>query len=708
MEREEKLRALRRKNPFVSVSAGDPWELAYPDVEEVNREPFEGLAALLRELADHPGTNCAGLVLGEVGSGKTHLISRLLELGRRGDPLFVFAYVQPLEDPDQTFRYLLREIVVNLCRPLHRHEKGGASALDLLVSRILVRDVLSEPSRGLRERSRRTLQRLRRNPLEVFQVGGSRLSQLRSKGVAFLRRSFGEVSGDMARALFAATDPETRPDAENWLKGAVLDEEDAERLGVRARSEYSGAALEQEARDILAGLGRLLARYRIPLLVCFDRLENLETQDQIRAQGKMVELLVDSVSSVLPVIFARGLQWEETIRDQLNQHVVSRLEANQFVLANCTPEQALALVRERLRIAFGVETLNDLYPFDEGDLRESFSVGLSPREVIAQANRKLRRILREEPAEAESAEEKLRREFKSQLEAVRGNPESHPPDRGRMRRALELYLGNGLEEGESARIGSVARPAKKDKYVDLEVSLSRKGEGAKGLVIVDTELHHASVRAALKRGVEHLERDPGGFVLYIRDTRCGFPEPPKWKATNEMLETFRAKGGVALFLDPEQAAAWYALALLAYAVREGDISLPDAESGSRSVSWREFGEFISRGLLDGGIRRVSEQLQKLLQAGKMEDHGSEGERGDEIDAKQAADAAARMLRDRPMFLAPLSEVAAGMQGKFSGTDEKRLLRILAGYPDRFEILRARDGSLVKLKREWLHEQGERV
>ena len=708
MDREEKLRALRKKNPFVSVSAGDPWELAYPDVEEVNREPFEGLAALIRELANHPGTNCAGLVLGEVGSGKTHLISRLLELGRQGDPLFVFAYVQPIEDPDQTFRYLLRETVINLCRPLHRDANVGASALDLLVARILVGDVLNESVRGEGEGARRTLQHLRRDPLRVFRMGRERLSRLKPKGIAFMRRSFGEMSGDMARALFAYADPETRADAANWLKGAVLDDEDAERLGVQSRSDYSGAALEQEARDVLASLGRLLARYRIPLLTCFDRLENLETPEQIRAQGKMLEFLVDSVRSVLPVMFARGLQWEETIRYRFNQHVVSRLEGNQFELAYCTPEQALTLVRERLRSAFGVEALDDLSPFDEAELREAFSVELSPREVISQANRKLRRILRQKPVEKESAEEKLRREFKSQLEAVRGDLDSHPPDRGRMRRALELYLGNVLEDGKAAWAESVARPANKDKYVDLEVLPSRERKGAKGLLIIDTELHHASVRAALKRGVQHLEKNPDGFALYIRDSRCGFPEPPKWKATNKMLETFRAKGGIALFLDPEQAAAWYALALLAYAVREGDISLPDSGSGSRSVSWLEFREFISSGLRDEGVERVAAQLRQIAQSKEKEDSGAGQEGSGDVDAEQTAEAAARLLRDRPMYLAPVSEVAAELPGDFYGGGEKRLLRILKGYPDRFEIVRARDASLVKLKREWLHEQGERV
>ena len=61
--------------------------------------------------------NCAGLILAEVGSGKTHLLGRILTQSKQMHSPCAFAYIQPLEDPEQTYRYLLREVMVNLFHP---------------------------------------------------------------------------------------------------------------------------------------------------------------------------------------------------------------------------------------------------------------------------------------------------------------------------------------------------------------------------------------------------------------------------------------------------------------------------------------------------------------------------------------------------------------------------------------------------------------
>ena len=47
-----------------------------------------------------------------------------------------------------------------------------------------------------------------------------------------------------------------------------------------------------------------------------------------------------------------------------------------------------------------------------------------------------------------------------------------------------------------------------------------------------------------------------------------------------------------VFLDTEQAARWYALALLSYAVKEQDITVVGANNTPRPVSFEEFTAFI--------------------------------------------------------------------------------------------------------------------
>ena len=124
---------LREHNPFYSSSAGNPWEDVYPDVTSINREAFEGVFRLVRHKAEHPRDGCGGLVLGEAGAGKSHLLKRLLPAARGMDNPAAFTYVRPILDPDAPMRYLLREIVVNLREELDKEQAW--TRLDTLLGR---------------------------------------------------------------------------------------------------------------------------------------------------------------------------------------------------------------------------------------------------------------------------------------------------------------------------------------------------------------------------------------------------------------------------------------------------------------------------------------------------------------------------------------------------------------------------------------------
>src|SRR5262245_37845591 len=134
MDGEATLDSVRRYNPFASSSVGDPWDATYPDVPSINEHAFRGLCQLIEQKTSHPTLNCAGLIVGEVGSGKTHLLGRILTQSQQARFPFAFAYIQPLEDPEQTYRYLLREVMVNLFHPMEAAPQ--ATQFRRLVTRI--------------------------------------------------------------------------------------------------------------------------------------------------------------------------------------------------------------------------------------------------------------------------------------------------------------------------------------------------------------------------------------------------------------------------------------------------------------------------------------------------------------------------------------------------------------------------------------------
>ncbi len=610
MDTAASLDLLKQRNPFASSSVGDPWDRDYPHVPSINEPAFAGLCHLMAQKAHDPALNCAGLILGEVGSGKTHLLGRLLEHRTQAQPPFAFAYIQPIEDPDQTYRYLLREVMVNLCRPAH--VAPYATQLEAVLAAMCT-EVIYHHSHP---RGKDKLQIMQRDRLNV-------LMHLRPPVFAYaqqwaadmLCRAYPDMSARFLYVLFQYRLPETRAAAVNWLKGDGLDTADAERLGVPERFQASSTRLEQEARDILASLGLVLARYRQPLILCFDRLENLETEAQIHAFGKMLEFLVDTAKGMLPIACVRGQQWQERCKQVLNQHVTSRLETNRFSLQGCTAEQALDLVRSRLASVLDAEHAEALFPFDAGELRQMFQVGFhSPRVVIARVNERLRQIVDAGLDVAASPLRTLQDAFDRQSRAVRQDFERDPPDRDRLRRALGLYLSHRPARSRY-RVESVQRPETERKYIDL-IGTLQSGEASLTSVtlLIDVEPHPAAVSASLTRGIDCLLTDPASLVVYIRDARCPFSS--SWKTTNEKLQRFKTLGGQVIFLNQERAAGWYALALLSYAVREGDVTLVNAAQQLRPVSQDEFADFIQQ-TFDGDAGSAFGDLEAVL--GKLGD-----------------------------------------------------------------------------------------
>jgi len=636
-DKEKKLNALREENPFTSSSVGDPWEDKYPDVMSVNERAFKEISQLIDQKTKNPALPCAGLVFGEVGSGKTHLVGRILKYGRQAHFPFSFAYIQPIEDPEQTYRYLLREVIVNLCYPID--SSSDATQFSVILDKIFAEvraeagsreQVAGDRLQGTGDSSRilpkkeklgeffgkfrkeslnvlknkkfgmglfRDLGKIVRDTLEKKTPPPAPVrdesSEIEKIAVDFLRAKFPDIPKEFLRVLFQYQLAEKRSAAMDWLKGIAIDNEDAELLGVMPRLEDSPALLEQKSRNILSCFGVLLVYYGQPLVVCFDRLENYDSDEKIHSLGKMVEFLVDRAKAILPLVFVRGQQWEEKFTKKLNQQVITRLKTNEFQLKGCNDEQSGEIVRTRLATVLSEQDAADFFPFDKTELMNIFKTRLhSPRQVIMFANQRLKQMLYPDKEIVKTAFpiEKLEEEFAHQYRLIQADFNRYQPDRSRLKRALELYLNHNPAQSGFA-IESL-RPSE-DKYTDFECIIMTAGQSdIPALFIIDIEVNNPYIRACLKRGIDFLEKYKNGKVFYIRELRCAIPPPPAWKTTNDMLDNFRRLGGYTIFLDKPEAGGWYALALLNYAVKEGDVTVTDSENRTRSVAPEEMAVFV--------------------------------------------------------------------------------------------------------------------
>jgi hypothetical protein len=130
--------------------------------------------------------------------------------------------------------------------------------------------------------------------------------------------------------------------------------------------------------------------------------------------------------------------------------------------------------------------------------------------------------------------------------------------------------------------------------------------------IIDTHLNHASVNANLIKALRFLEHNQSARAFYIRDPRCPLPAPPRWPVTNATLQRFKDRGGVVLALDEPQVAGWYALALLHYAVTEGDITTLNKADQIQVISHDAFSHFIGERLHSGRYAYFQDLDERLL------------------------------------------------------------------------------------------------
>jgi len=199
---------------------------------------------------------------------------------------------------------------------------------------------------------------------------------------------------------------------------------------------------------------------------------------------------------------------------------------------------------------------------------------MHPRQVINRANRLLHEILHHHAPNVQTPEQILKKALELRFEEISADFDRYPPDEARLALALELYLNN-RPDIYPYHITDIAQSSGQAKFLLLSgnITLPRR-KMIPVAFIIDTETHHNSVAASIRRGIEFLENRPDAKAAYIRDSRCPFRGPSHWKKNNILLETFLKSGGVALFLNELHAAYWYALTRLQFDIQAGDISAP--------------------------------------------------------------------------------------------------------------------------------------
>ncbi len=234
-------------NPFdpASFKPGNFWQEQpgrNPTVDSIHEEVLTAIATLLDQISHDHQTRTV-VLLGDSGSGKSHLLGRLKQmLNRRA----FFVYVGPWADNTYLWRHILRQTVDSLVQvPAGQQESQlllWLKGLSIFRKKSLL-DRLMGDRKGFIRQLRETYRAGIYNANEFFGV------------------------------LYDLLNPDLHLTACDWLRGDDLDEEALQSIRVK-----TAINSEDAAQKVLENFGRIAVETQ-PIVLCFDNLDGIPRQE---------------------------------------------------------------------------------------------------------------------------------------------------------------------------------------------------------------------------------------------------------------------------------------------------------------------------------------------------------------------------------------------------------------------------------------------
>ena len=538
MSDNEMLKLLQNNNPFISSAAPLPWNNNTPDVLSLNRTVSDEIEQLMRHKRREPFMPLVGLIFGEKGVGKTHMLARILRKLRSNGKRAIFVTVKTFIDTESTTQHLLNEIFISLKR-IHSE---GHTQFDMLMSEFV-----------------KAFQERRRNE------GINRTDNIDIK--RSLARDLPELDRNFLKCIMlymGTNDQNTRDEIIEWLNEG-LDDEDSMRLGLPLKDVYAmtDGKREQEAEKVLRGLGLILAYASVSMVLCFDQLDAMrENKQLITAWGNIIHLIVNDLSGILPLCFMRSETWDEFFKPELDGAMVQRIENNAMLMKTCNIEQAKQIIYDRIKNTFkDNENADTIYEWLITKLQDNLKVGYySPREIIGLANHVITEGVVIDTPPTSPIDEVIKEvtvAYQDEYNKVQAEPHIWPPNADQLALTLNTWLEvfDGFIFSSSELKSVKSAGYYRDRIFEI---------------IIVTAKNSTVACATIKHGINFLKINGGGYCCYITEDKT---HKKTWKKANELLKEFKDNGGQVVMLDSNNRIKWYALTALINRVDNGDVNL---------------------------------------------------------------------------------------------------------------------------------------
>ena len=361
------------------VYANQIWTPDPFDVETIHHEAREAFGQHLNRAAgsEPPPHGKTLLLLGEAGSGKTHLM-RAFRLSALADGRGYCGYLQMSTRTDNYARYVLSKLIDSLEQPYQPN--AGATGLTRLARGLF--DALQ----GLSEIDRRRFLEEAHEPANIIPL----VEQFADAAMA--DPLFAGLDHDIIRALLYLLpgDGRIRARVLKWLRCEDLSRHDRDILG-----DLVPRPQEEKPLRTIVGLGRLMAVvHQSAMVLCVDQLEEMIQQSATEEKpGELFRRAVEVLLSVIEevptavVVVACLEDFYTKAKDFLTKPKFDRLRQEPEIRLSCHRgvEEISALIARRLDVLyteFGTKSdpANPLFPFSAAHVQKLN--GMRTRDIL--------------------------------------------------------------------------------------------------------------------------------------------------------------------------------------------------------------------------------------------------------------------------------------------------------------------------------------
>ena len=371
-------------NPFSSSRVDNPFQ-NHLDLQEVYFSEFAALKSVLLDVKTDPNQQSKGVVvIGEAGSGKTHLMMRLTKEFLKTNRLL---FIRQPNHAQSIIHHTYSRILESFAEKVPDNnlpDRGDKTALDhtqleLLLANSLIKILNSDSKFTSSQKGRDILTALENDSLSLYKRLGTEGTQKNRDYWQFIENHINnwwtnKYTGAGYSAMIlkgiirfcSYTDPHKKELVRRWLAGNELESEEA--ASVALDNWHEDLSREEFALEAIGVFGRL-STLDEPLIIIFDQLEGLGLEHNraiLNSFGEAIKELLTHVPNSLMILNLFPDRWQQfqgffdgSVVDRISQYIINLRRPPETKLKNI-----LALKSQA--VGLDIDTL--FTPLELGDI----------------------------------------------------------------------------------------------------------------------------------------------------------------------------------------------------------------------------------------------------------------------------------------------------------------------------------------------------